>query len=185
MKQVDHDEGFKLLDQELVDMGRSLRIIVAGGYILDRLNLRQTFDVDAFFENTPELQAALERVSEKLNVGGGETWLNTSISSMNAIPPQDAIAETLLFDNLQVDMVDPVYVIGMKLESGRETDLEDVGLLISHLKEQDPIELLNKINNWDLFPDASNLLEGFTRAYGMDWLTAYYSEHEGDINGLF
>ena len=81
MKQVDHDEGFKLLDQELVDMGRSLRIIVAGGYILDRLNLRQTFDVDAFFENTPELQAALERVSEKLNVGGGETWLNTSISS--------------------------------------------------------------------------------------------------------
>ena len=110
-------------------MGRSLRIIVAGGYILDRLNLRQTFDVDAFFENTPELQAALERVSEKLNVGGGETWLNTSISSMNAIPPQDAIAETLLFDNLQVDMVNPVYVIGMKLESGRETDLEDVGLL--------------------------------------------------------
>ncbi|HEL0571512.1 TPA: hypothetical protein TUT07_000223 [Streptococcus equi subsp. zooepidemicus] len=69
------------------------------------------------------------------------------------------------------------YILGMKLESGRDRDRQDAGDIIKLAKIRSPKKLINTLEEYGFQPDISMILEVFEIAYGMEWLANYMSEH--------
>ena len=132
------------------------------------------------------LREIIARIGEKHHVNTDELWLNNSVANMNISPPE-SICDTLYkFSNLIVRAVPIDYLLGMKLESGREQDLKDIGLIIQHEDFKDPFELFECLRQQGFSQmDFSMLLEGFSYAYGMEWLENFYREHENQLEELF
>ena len=113
-------------------------------------------------------------------------WLNNNFANMNNAPPENICEMLYQFSNLIVYVAPIRYVLGMKLESGREQDLKDIGLIIQHEDFKDPFELFDQLQQQGFSRiDFSMLLEGFSYAYGMDWLEKFYKEHEKQLETLF
>ena len=71
----------------------------------------------------------------------------------------------------------------MKLQSGREKDINDVALIIKKENLGDPIELIKLLKDRYDFDgiDISMVLTAYGKAYGFKWLENYYQEHESEL----
>ena len=79
-------------------------------------------------------------------------------------------------------MVPPLsYIVGMKLESGRDRDRQDAGEIIKLIKIRSPKEVISKLKEYRFEPDISLILEVFEIAYGMEWLAEYMAEHPDEF----
>ena len=74
-----------------------------------------------------------------------ELWLNNSIANLNRVPSQKWCKIYKKYSNLTVYIVIPEYLIGMKLESGREKDQRDISAIIQQLDLDNPILLYKKL----------------------------------------
>ena len=177
---------FEELNSALAEQQITLSIICVGGFVLEHHGLRATQDIDAFYHENQMLREIIARIGEKHHVNTDELWLNNSVANMNISPPE-SICDTLYkFSNLIVRAVPIDYLLGMKLESGREQDLKDIGLIIQHEGFKAPFELVEQLRQQGFSQmDFSMLLEGFSYAYGMEWLENFYREHENQLEELF
>ena len=127
-------EIFEELNSKLVEINQQLEIICAGGYILDRCELRSTEDIDAFYNTNEQINKAIEEVGTKYKINPkDELWLNNSIQSLNKKPPLNICQNIYNFSNLKV-MIPPLdYIVCMKLKSARTQDISDVSKLIIKL----------------------------------------------------
>ena len=82
-------------------------------------------------------------------------------------------------------MEDVTYLIGMKLQSGRERDLRDVADIIKKLNNQKPFMLISQLNELTFNPDISDLLDAYGTAYGIEWLEDFYAEHQQELSNYF
>jgi hypothetical protein len=179
------DKAFQLLNDKLKENNLSLEITCAGGFVLQTLGIRATMDVDAFFYAPVKVQGLIESVGEELGINDeDETWLNNSIANVNKTPNDKYREVYKTFSNLTVYVVIPEYLIGMKLESGREKDFKDVAELIKKLKEESPKDLYNKLKDMEFHVDFADLLACFGDAYGHKWLAKYYKDHAEDLYTL-
>lgn len=170
------EKAFELLNERLSKKGITLEITCAGGYILQNLGFRTTMDVDDFFMMTPTVKSLIYEVGEELGLNNheeNELWLNNSISNMNKEPTSDHCHLIKDLSNLKVYAVSLIYLIGMKLESGRNKDIVDVTLLIIHLGLNNPLELYNQLKAMDFTPDFSDILTCFGNVLGSKWLSDY------------
>lgn len=177
---------FEELNSALSENQMTLSIICVGGFVLEHHGLRATQDIDAFYHENQKLRKIIKQIGEKHQINTDELWLNNSVANMNASPPKDICEKLYQFSNLTVYVAPIRYVLGMKLESGREQDLKDIGLIIQHEDFKDPFELFDQLQQQGFSRiDFSMLLEGFSYAYGMDWLEKFYKEHEKQLETLF
>lgn len=162
--------AFELLNEELAKEGLNLALICVGGFVLEHYGFRSTQDVDAFYRETPKIKEVIYRVGEQLDLNTSEElWLNNSVANLNPRPPFDFCEVLYSFENLTVYIVSLDYLLGMKLTSAREQDLKDVGDVIRYRELQSPIALSKFLKkNGFKNVDFAYILEGFSRAYGMD-----------------
>ena len=78
------------------------------------------------------------------------------------------------------------YIAGMKLQSGREKDIDDVALIIKKEHHDDPIKFINQLKEKYDFDniDISLILTAYGKAYGFGWLEGYYRKHESELINL-
>ncbi|HEL0635825.1 TPA: potassium transporter peripheral membrane component [Streptococcus equi subsp. zooepidemicus] len=169
---------FKALNTELAKENISLDIICVGGFVLEYYNLRGTQDVDAFYQEGVNIRQMIKKVGDEFGVNEpDELWLNNSVANLNRIPPK-TICETVFHYSNLIVLVPPLsYILGMKLESGRDRDRQDAGDIIKLAKIRSPKKLINTLEEYGFQPDISMILEVFEIAYGMEWLANYMSEH--------
>ena len=121
-------ELFQELNTELQRIDKKLDLICVGGFVLEFYSIRSTIDVDAFFENDSELNALIKKVGDKLHANEEELWLNNSVSTMNKIPDINICRKIYSFSHINIYIPPVEYIIGMKATTGREKDVEDIGL---------------------------------------------------------
>lgn len=181
-------EIFTALDDELKKCGIKLDIICVGGFVLSHYGLKHTMDIDGFYRRTMEIDEIIERVGNKFGINTDkEPWLNNSVQSMNRIPDKAICTVLYDFENLTVYMPPLEYIAGMKLQSGREKDIEDVALIIRKEQLDDPIkfnELLKEKYDFEGI-DISMVLTVYGKAYGFEWLEKYYQVHEAELMSIF
>jgi len=182
---IDLNQVFKALDKKLTQADISLEIIVAGGYVLQYHNLRATQDIDAFYREDDTIREIILSVGEEFGINTEhELWLNNSVSSMNRIPSTDICEIIFSFSHLTVFMAPLHYVLGMKTESMRSRDIQDIGAIIKYLAIKSPFDLLEQLSEYGFSPDLSIIMEGFEIAYGTAWLEKFYREHQEELNKL-
>ncbi len=171
----------KRLEQENID----LTIICVGGFVMSHYGMRTTHDIDGFYNASRRIEKIIKEVGEKYHANTeDELWLNNSVQNMNAIPPESICSTLYSFSNLNVLTPPLDYIACMKLQSAREQDISDVAEILRYLNINDPAYVEKKLSEYKIGPvDESLILESFGRAYGMDWLEKYYTEHEAEILG--
>jgi hypothetical protein len=183
---IDFGPVFELLNKELVKIDESLILICAGGYVMQAHGYRATSDIDAFYKNSAEIEKAIRMVGDEFGINKvDELWLNDSISNMNPEPPAQYCTLMYMFSNLEVKIIDILYLMGMKLTSVRELDLMDVSAILKHDNNRKPFELLEKLNSMGFSIDISVLLDVFGRAHGIDWLDDFYRRNESELIEYF
>lgn len=151
--------------------------------MLNHYGVRTTHDIDGFYQTSVKLEQLIKKVGDELGINTEkELWLNNSVQNMNRKPPDEICTVVYEYSNLKV-LISPLdYVAGMKLESARERDIEDVASIIKLLKIEDPVELRERIEGCDFTVyDESLLLEALGLAYGMEWLEKYYTDNEDSL----
>ena len=74
----------------------------------------------------------------------------------------------------------------MKLTSAREQDLKDVGEIIRYRGLSSPIALYKFLKkNGFKNVDFAYVLEGFSLAYGMDWLRNFFETHQEELRRYY
>jgi hypothetical protein len=183
---IDFEPVFKMFNAELSNMGISLKLVCAGGYVMQLHGYRGTADVDAFYKSNAEIDGIIRKVGDQFGINrADEMWLNNSISNMNTDPPDSYCEPVYHFSNLTVKAVDIIYLIGMKLHSGREQDLKDVADIVKAENNKQPLELLSTLTEIGFNPDISDLLDSFGTAHGVDWLEAFYETHQAELRKYF
>ena len=180
-------KAFQLLDSKLDEESLDLDVICVGGYVLANHGIRTTQDIDGFYESSATIEQVIREVGEDLGINPpDELWLNNSVGSMNAAPP-DEICEIVFRGARLTVKVPPVdYIAGMKLSSGRTQDIYDVSEIVKMSGDTDPIRFAEKISKYGFSNiDNSLILEAFGQAYGMNWLEKYYTEHEEEILKMY
>jgi len=184
--QIDFVPVFEMLNAELSKMNKPLELVCAGGYVMQLNGYRATADVDAFYKSDDELEKVIRKVGDEFDVNkDDELWLNNSISNMNPTPPSAYCKSVHQFSHLDVKAVDIIYLIGMKLTSAREQDLKDTADILKHNNIEQLFELLSKLVDMKFEIDISVLLDTFGRAYGIDWLEAFYRNNEAEISKYY
>ncbi|MGT2949412.1 DUF6036 family nucleotidyltransferase [Streptococcus devriesei] len=169
---------FEALNTELAKDSITLEIICVGGFVLEYYNLRGTHDVDAFYNEDAKVRNIIKAVGDRFGVNEpDELWLNNSVSNLNRIPSKTVCETVYSFSHLTVLVPELLYLLGMKLESGRDRDRQDAGDIIKLIKVLSPKELINKLQDYGFQPDISMILEVFEIAYGMEWLAEYITEN--------
>ena len=179
---------FNSLNERLETYDQSLEIICAGGYVLDRYDIRSTMDIDAFFQTNHYIENAIKEVGDIFEINPtDELWLNNSIQSMNKKPPLEICDILYEFSNLKVYSVPLDYAMCMKLSSARERDIDDVSKIIKKLEIPSPKEMNIILEKYDFNNiDESIILEVFGEAYGMEWLEKYYVDNiEPNLNNSY
>lgn len=186
MKVIDFEPVFRRLNEELSKMDTSLELVCAGGYVLQLHGYRATVDIDAFYASNAEVEAVIRKVGDEFGINRpDELWLNGSVSNMNPRPPIAYYKLVHRFSNLEINAVDLTYLIGMKLTSGREQDLIDVGTILKQDNNQEPFNLLSELIGMDFQIDISGLLGGYEKAHGMQWLEDFYRDNESELRKHF
>jgi len=183
---IDFEPVFKRLNEELTISGQSLELVCAGGYVMQRHGYKATSDVDAFYKSNIAVEAIIRRIGDEFGINKpDELWLNGSIANMNPEPPARYCELVHDFSNLSVKAVIITYVIGMKLISGREQDLRDIGEILKKDRNEQPLELLSELAGMEFDIDISGLLDAYERAHGMEWLEEFYSKNQDDLRKCF
>ncbi len=183
---IDFESVFIMLNNELGKASLTLEIVRAGGFVLQINGYRATVDVDAFFKSSATIEKIIRKVGDEVGINkAGELWLNNSISNMNPEPPKKYCKILYELSNLIVETVDMLYLVGMKLKSGREQDLRDVSEIIKKENFIEPLKLFSTLKTLDFKVDISIVLDAFERAYGMPWLENYYLENEEELRKHF
>lgn len=179
--------AFELLNEELTKEGLNLALICVGGFVLEQHGFRTTQDIDAFYIETPKINEVIYRVGQQLGLNTSEdVWLNNSVANLNPRPPFEFCEVLYSFENLTVYTVSLDYLLGMKLTSAREQDLKDVGDIIRYRELQSPIVLFKFLKKTGFKTvDFAYILEGFSRAYGMDWLREYFEKHQEELRRYY
>lgn len=179
--------AFELLNEELAKEGLNLSLICVGGFVLEHYGFRSTQDVDAFYIETPKIKEVIYRVGEQHGLNTSEElWLNNSVANLNPRPPFEFCEVLYSFENLTVYTVSLDYLLGMKLTGAREQDLKYVGDIIRYRELQSPIALYKFLKkNGFKTVDFAYILEGFSRAYGMDWLREYFEKHQEELRRYY
>ena len=147
---------------------------------------KTTADVDAFFKSSEAIDAIIRKVGEEFSINKpDELWLNDSIARMNPEPPEKYCTLVCQFSNLTIKAVDIVYLMGMKLVSGREQDLIDVGTVLKNDKNEQPFDLLSKLTSMGFIIDISGLIDAYEKAHGMVWLDDFYVKNEAELRKYF
>ena len=169
---------FEALNTELAKENIDLEIICVGGFVLEYYNLRGTQDVDAFYQEDVKIRSIIEKVGDDFDVNEpDELWLNNNVANMNKIPPLSICEKAFSYSNLTVFVPPLSYILGMKLDSGRDRDRQDSGEIIKLVKIRSIKDIINKLKEYGFQPDLSLILEVFEIAYVMEWLAEYMSEH--------
>jgi len=85
------------------------------------------------------------------------------------------------YSNLDILIPKLEYILGMKEAAGREQNVDDIAHIVIKLNDTDPIGMARTLKTLGFNPDISTLLDGYGRAYGMDWLEQYYVKNEKKI----
>ncbi|TWS94374.1 DUF6036 family nucleotidyltransferase [Streptococcus sp. sy018] len=178
---------FEALNHELSQENLQLTIICVGGYVLEYHGLRATQDVDAFYEESQKVTELIARVGQQFNLNTyEELWLNNSVASMNKQPPLDVCETLYSFEQLTVLMVSIEYVLGMKMVSIREQDLKDIGAIIKYKSLHSPFDTFDALKKMGFDKlDFSVLLEGFSYAYGMEWLENFFKDNQEKLRKYY
>ena len=183
---IDFVPVFKLMNEELFQVGQTLLLICAGGYVMQLNGYRGTLDVDAFYESSKTVEAIIRKVGDAFGINRpDELWLNNSIANMNPRPSDEYCEPVYQFSNLVVKAVSISYLMGMKLASGREQDLMDVGDILKKNKNEKPFELLSELVGMGFNIDISGLLDAYEKAHGMEWLDEFYIDNQDDLRKHF
>jgi len=183
---IDFEPVFKLLNEELLLVGQTLLLICAGGFVMQLNGYRGTLDVDAFYDTGTAIEAIIRKVGDAFGINrADELWLNNSIANMNPRPADEHCEPVYQFSNLIVKAVSITYLMGMKLASGREQDLMDVGDILQKTKNEKPFELLSELLGMRFDIDISGLLDAYEKAHGMDWLDEFYINNQDDLRKYF
>ena len=159
---IDFNPVFERLNHELAAIDQSLKVICVGGYVMQLHGYRGTADIDAFFQTNKAIENAIRKVGDEFDINSPlELWLNNSVSNKNPIPPPQHYEVILKFSNLTVAKIDITYLIGMKLYSGREQDLQDVATILKDNIYEQPLELLSKLKAIGFNLDVSVVLDAF------------------------
>ena len=135
---------FEALNTELAKENIDLEIICVGGFVLEYYNLRGTQDVDAFYQEDTKIRSIIEKVGNAFDVNSpDELWLNNNVANMNRIPPRSICEKAYSYSNLTVFIPPLYYILGMKLESGRDRDRQDVGDIIRLVKIRSMKSVIN------------------------------------------
>ncbi|MCL2366611.1 MAG: DUF6036 family nucleotidyltransferase [Oscillospiraceae bacterium] len=155
----------------------TLELICVGGYILQLHDYKYTVDVDAFYNSSTELDQIIQKVGDALGINRpDEPWLNNAVANMNQKPSEQFIENIFQFSNLIVNSANLNYVVGMKLHSGRDQDIDDIkGILKS--KDTDLFTFKSELEEMGFRPDIAVLLDAYERAHGLEWLAAFYEEN--------
>jgi len=183
---IDFEPVFKLMNEELSRVGQTLLLICAGGYVMQLNGYRGTLDVDAFYESSSTVEAIIRKVGDMFGINKpDELWLNNSIANMNPRPSDEHCELVYHFSNLIVKAVSIIYLMGMKLASGREQDLIDVGDILKKNRNEKPFELLSELVGMKFDIDISGLLDAYEKAHGMDWLDEFYVNNQDYLRKFF
>jgi len=183
---IDFEPVFMRMNDELSLIGQSLKIVCAGGYVMQLNGYRGTADIDAYYESSQSIEAIIRKVGDEFDINQpDELWLNNSIANMNPQPPNEYCKLVYLFSSLVVEAVSIKYLIGMKLASGRAQDVMDVGDILNRDNNVQPFELLSELKSMKFDVDISVLLDAFERARGMDWLDGFYKDNQGELSKFF
>ena len=132
------------------------------------------------------VEAIIRKVGDTFGINRpDELWLNNSIANMNPRPPDAHCEPVHQFSNLVVKAVSIAYLTGMKLASGREQDLIDVGDILKKTGNEKPFELLSELIGMGFSIDISGLLDAYEKAHGMDWLDEFYVNNQDDLRKHF
>ena len=173
---------FEALNTELAKENIDLEIICVGGFVLEYYNLRGTQDVDAFYQEDAKIRSIIEKVGDDFDVNEpDELWLNNNVANMNKIPPLSICEKTFSYSNLTVFVPPLSYILGMKLDSGRDRDRQDAGEIIKLVKIRSIKDVITKLKEYGFQPDISMVLEVFEIAYGMEWLAEYMREYSEEF----
>lgn len=173
---------FEALNTDLSKENIVLEIICVGGFVLEYYNLRGTQDVDAFYQEDAKIRSIIEKVGNDFDVNTPEElWLNNNVANMNKIPQSSICEKVYSYSNLTVLVPPLTYILGMKLESGRDRDRQDAGDIIRLIKANSIKDITNKLKEYGFQPDRSLILEIFEIAYGMEWLAEYMAEHPNEF----
>ena len=183
---INFEPVFEMLNNELSKINQPLELICVGGYVMQMLGHRATVDVDAFFESNTAIDEIICKVGDAFRINRpDELWLNNSVWNKNPKPPTSHCELVYKYPFLTVIKVNVPYLIGMKLESGREQDLMDVATILASDKNENPLALLTKLVDMGFDIDISVLLETYGQAYDMDWLMKFYINNEERLRKLF
>lgn len=179
--------AFELLNKELANEGLNLALICVGGYVLEQYGFRTTQDVDAFYNESLKINELIYRVGQQLGLNTSkELWLNNNVANLNPQPPSEFCEVLYSFENLTIYTVSLDYILGMKLMSAREQDLIDVGEIIKYKELQSPITLYKFLKKKGFKTvDFAYILEGFSLAYGMDWLRDFFEKHQEELRRYY
>ena len=178
--------AFEELNRLLAGNQMTLSVICVGGFVLEHHGLRATQDIDAFYKETQKTRELITEVGAKYAINTDELWLNNSVANMNLQPPENICEVLYQLSNLTVLAAPIEYILGMKLESGREQDLKDIGMIIRYKHFTSPFLLFDWLKEEGFAQiDFSMLLEGFSYAYGMEWLESFYKENQEELKKFF
>ena len=105
---------FETLNTELAKENIDLEIICVGGQYY---NLRETQDVDAFYQEDAKIISIIEKVGDDFDVKEPNVLcLNNNIVNMNKIPPLSICENAFSYSNLTVFVPPLSYILGMKLD---------------------------------------------------------------------
>ena len=183
---IDFNPVFERLNEELSKIGQSLKLVCAGGYVMQLNGYRGTADIDAFYESDKNIEAIIQKVGDEFGINRpDELWLNNSIANMNPTPSDEHCEIVYTLSNLEVKSVGITYLIGMKLISGRGQDLKDVAAILKYDNNEKPFELLSKLADMNFNIDISDLLNVYEEAHGMDWLDKFYVNNQDELRKYF
>ncbi|SNJ78245.1 Uncharacterised protein [Streptococcus pneumoniae] len=68
----------------------------------------------------------------------------------------------------------------------REQDLKDIGAIIKYKNFHSPFDIFKYLKDMGFDTiDLSVLLEGFSYAYGMDWLEKFFKENQDKLREFY
>ena len=183
---IDFQPVFEMFNTELSNAGIALELVCAGGFVMQLHGYRGTMDIDAFYKSDAMIDNIIRKVGDEFEINRpDELWLNNSIMNMNSLPPDDSCEIVYHFSNLTVKAVSLVYLIGMKLQSGRGQDLKDVADILRTEKNERPLDLMTLLGSIGFTPDISDVLDSYGTAHGIDWLENFYKANQTELNKYF
>jgi len=179
-------EALEELNEELKRRGLQLNMICVGGYVRQLLGFEGTKDIDAFYTSTKEIDKIIYDIGERrgINTGTGSRktiWLNNAVSTMSDWPGAKHVRPLYNFSNMTVSRVTDDYLLGMKLSSTRDIDVEDSADLLDLLGLTNPIDTYHRLEGIGTRHTMMHILTAFKVLYGVEWYSKYLAENHEEL----